>query len=74
MRQKVFDDGGEEGLSSTTMIDTMDTELALELSRAGGLGLAAVMVEAYEARAAAEEAETRGAAAPGGTKVGGLKK
>lgn len=116
MRQKVFEDADEEGLSSSAMIDTMDTELARELSRAGGLGLAAVMIGASEARAAAptpvepagdagtpgsvsigaglamraaygapqpagptagaaavDTPGVRGAAAPGGEKLGGLK-
>ena len=50
-------DDEESGFGSSIMGDTMRTELALALSRAGGMGLAPALSEAF---ARIEEAETAG--------------
>jgi murein DD-endopeptidase MepM/ murein hydrolase activator NlpD len=53
MRQTMLDDeDGEKGLSADTMTDTIDTELARQLSRSGGIGLATTLTKAMEQRAA----------------------
>ena len=49
MRKSMVDDSEElekSGLSNGTMMDTVDTELARQLSRNGGFGLADVMARA----------------------------
>lgn len=49
MRQSMTDETEEEkGLSADTMIDLVDGELARQISRQGGLGLAEVMRQAIE--------------------------
>lgn len=51
MRQSMLaegDDEGEAGLGADTMRDTVDLELARQLSRMGGFGLAKVLQEAIE--------------------------
>ncbi len=61
MRQSIRDGSeGEEGLSADTMLDTVDAELARQLSQAGGLGLADMMAKAIRT-----QAEARNAAASG---------
>ena len=72
MRQAMFEereDGGSDGLSSSTMLDTVDSELARELSRSGGLGIADALMKALDRRAPADGV-TELAAATGS--VGGL--
>jgi len=46
MRDSMLPDAQEQGLGNATMTDTFDTELGLTLSRAGGVGLASMMLEA----------------------------
>jgi murein DD-endopeptidase MepM/ murein hydrolase activator NlpD len=51
MRQAMADDETrEDGLSASTMLDTVDSELARQLSRAGGFGLARMMIPAIAQR------------------------
>jgi len=55
MRQSALDqteDGEEEGFSASTMIDTVDAELARQLSKAGGIGLADIMMKAIQRQTA----------------------
>jgi murein DD-endopeptidase MepM/ murein hydrolase activator NlpD len=57
MRQSMFDEGDEGGegegvgLSCSTMLDTVDSELARQLSRAGGVGVADMLMKAFDQRA-----------------------
>jgi murein DD-endopeptidase MepM/ murein hydrolase activator NlpD len=46
MRRSMLSDTQDEGLGNETMTDTFDGELGLSLSKAGGLGLATMMMEA----------------------------
>ena len=51
MRQSALaepEDEEEEGYAASTMIDTVDAELARQLSKAGGIGLADVMMRAIQ--------------------------
>jgi murein DD-endopeptidase MepM/ murein hydrolase activator NlpD len=41
-------EGEEDGLSASTMIDTVDAELARQLSKSGGMGLADLMMRAIQ--------------------------
>lgn len=47
MRQSMLSDN-EEGLGNGTMTDTIDSQLGLSLSRAGGIGLADVLIRAFD--------------------------
>jgi murein DD-endopeptidase MepM/ murein hydrolase activator NlpD len=52
MRQTMLDEeDGEKGLSAETMTDTVNTELARQLSRAGGIGIADSLLRALDQRA-----------------------
>lgn len=49
MRKSLLDEGGEgEGLGNETYSSTIDSELALHLAKAGGMGLTPMMVDAWE--------------------------
>jgi len=49
MRQAMYDDEDKkEGLSAETMTDTVDQELALSLSRGGGIGIASTLIKALD--------------------------
>jgi murein DD-endopeptidase MepM/ murein hydrolase activator NlpD len=51
MRQSALaesDDGEEDGFSASTMIDTVDAELARQLSKSGGIGVADVLMRAIQ--------------------------
>jgi len=49
MRQSMLDESDEQtGLSSATMIDVVDTELARQLSKTGGVGIADAMMKALK--------------------------
>ncbi len=50
MRESFLDDEQEEGLGNETMTDTFDAELGQSLSKAGGMGLARMMLEALVKR------------------------
>lgn len=64
MRQSMLDESVEgEGLSASTWLDTIDSELARQLSKAGGVGLAEVMAKAIREQSAGR------AAAPGATEA-----
>lgn len=53
MRQTMLDeDDGEKGLSAETMTDTVNSELARQLSQAGGIGIADSLIRALDQRAA----------------------
>ncbi len=55
MRQSMLDESVEgEGLSASTWLDTIDSELARQLTKAGGVGLADVMTRAIQDRAAGQ--------------------
>jgi murein DD-endopeptidase MepM/ murein hydrolase activator NlpD len=59
MRQSMFEekeDGESDGLSSSTMLDTVDSELARALSRSGGFGIADVLMKAFDRKAEADAA------------------
>lgn len=63
MRQAMADDDTrEDGLSASTMLDTVDSELARQLSRAGGFGLARMMIPAIAQRDVRSELPTETAA------------
>lgn len=67
MRQSMLDESVEgEGLSASTWLDTIDAELARQISRSGGIGLADVMAKAIReqaaGRAAAQDAAETGPA------------
>ena len=68
MRQSIKDDSEdtkEPGLSSDAMMDTVDTELARQLSRSGGLGLADMMAKAISRQTSqGSTAEDAAGAAP----------
>lgn len=54
MRKSLLDEQAEgEGLGNETYSSTIDSELALHLSRAGGMGLTPTMVQAWERQQAA---------------------
>jgi len=58
MRQSMFEedeDGEGDGLSSSTMLDTVDSELARQLSRSGGFGIADVLTKGFDAKAGTDE-------------------
>jgi flagellar protein FlgJ len=59
MRQSLLDDGGGdgEGLGNETYTSTIDSELAMHLSKAGGMGLTPMLVDAWDRQ--------RSAVAPG---------
>jgi murein DD-endopeptidase MepM/ murein hydrolase activator NlpD len=58
MRKSLLDDGGEgDGLGKETYSSTIDQELALHLAKAGGIGLAPTLVDAWQRQ--------QGAVAPG---------
>jgi murein DD-endopeptidase MepM/ murein hydrolase activator NlpD len=66
MRQSIRDGSEkEEGLSADTMLDTVDAELARQLSKAGGLGLADMMAKAIRAQAEGRTAAAGRQATPG---------
>jgi murein DD-endopeptidase MepM/ murein hydrolase activator NlpD len=48
MRQSMLDDQQRDGLGAGTMTDTMDVELARQLSRGGGIGLTRVLQDAID--------------------------
>jgi Rod binding domain-containing protein len=49
MRKSLLDEGAEgEGLGNETYSSTIDSELALHLAKAGGMGLTPMMVQAWE--------------------------
>ncbi len=48
MRRSMLSDDRDSGLGSETMTETMDSELALSLSRSSGMGLADFLVRAIE--------------------------
>ncbi len=48
MRKSLLDESEGDGLGKETYSSTIDQELALHLSRAGGMGLTATMVSAWE--------------------------
>lgn len=50
MRDSFLGDDQEEGLGNATMTDTFDAELGQSLSKAGGMGLARMMLEALVKR------------------------
>ncbi len=50
MRESFLDDQQEDGLGNATMTDTFDAELGQSLSKAGGIGLARMMLEALVKR------------------------
>jgi len=54
MRQTMIDEeDGEKGLSADTMTDTVNSELARQLSRSGGMGIADSLMRALDQRAPA---------------------
>ncbi len=50
MRQSLTDDGGgeREGLGNETYTSTIDSELAMHLAQAGGMGLSNMLVDAWD--------------------------
>lgn len=61
MRQSMMDESEQgEGLSSDTMLDLVDTELARQLSQAGGFGLADIMKKAIERQLPTGDPEAAG--------------
>jgi peptidoglycan hydrolase FlgJ len=59
MRQSLLDEGAQgEGLGNDTYTSTIDSELALHLSRAGGMGLTSMLVDAWDRRQGATPAPT----------------
>ena len=59
MRQSMALAGSDEegdGFGKSAFTDTFDTELARHLSTSGGLGIADVIIEAYERKAGASAA------------------
>ena len=48
MREAMLDDQEHDGLGAGTMTETMDVELARQISQAGGIGLAKVLGEAID--------------------------
>lgn len=58
MRQSFLDGEQEEGLGNATMTDTFDAELGQSLSKAGGMGLARIMLEALVKRGTDASAAT----------------
>lgn len=59
MRQSMLDESAEgEGLSASTWLDTIDSELARQLARSGGVGLADVMFRAMQGQAAGRATAT----------------
>lgn len=58
MRDSLLDDEQEEGLGNATMTDTFDAELGQSLSKAGGMGLARMMLEALVKRGTDASAAT----------------
>lgn len=51
MRQSMLDDQREDGLGADTMTDTIDVELARQLTKSGGIGLTKVLQDAIERQA-----------------------
>jgi murein DD-endopeptidase MepM/ murein hydrolase activator NlpD len=71
MRQSVFEereDGESDGLSSSAMLDTVDSELSRALSQSGGFGVADVLIKAFDRKAEADAAS----AVSGGAAAGGV--
>ena len=66
MRQSMMDESEEQdkGLSSDTMLDLVDTELARQLSKDGGFGLADIMKKAIERQLPTAGPEAAGPAVP----------
>jgi murein DD-endopeptidase MepM/ murein hydrolase activator NlpD len=58
MRTSMVDDQPDEGLGAGTMTDTMDIELARQLSKTGGIGLTAYLRDAIERQALGAGANT----------------
>ncbi len=58
MRESLGGGEQEEGLGNATMTDTFDSELGQSLSKAGGMGLARMMLEALVKRGADASAAT----------------
>jgi murein DD-endopeptidase MepM/ murein hydrolase activator NlpD len=58
MRDSFLGDEQDEGLGNATMTDTFDAELGQSLSKAGGLGLARMMLEALVKRGTDASAAT----------------
>ena len=58
MRDSFLGDEEEEGLGNATMTDTFDAELGQSLSKAGGMGLARMMLEALVKRGTDASAAT----------------
>lgn len=73
MRQSMLDDQEHDGLGADTMTDTMDVEVARQISRTGGVGLAQILQDAINHQvlgtsSAAGTTPVAGAGAPiGGT-------
>lgn len=51
MRQSMLDEPAADGLGADTMTDTIDVELARQLTNAGGIGLAKVLGQAFDRQA-----------------------
>lgn len=51
MRQSMLDDQSQDGLGADTMTDTIDVELARQLTKGGGIGLTKVLQRAIERQA-----------------------
>lgn len=65
MRQSMMDESEQDkGLSADTMLDLVDMELARQLSKAGGFGLADIMKKAIGRQLPNGELEAAGPAAP----------
>lgn len=51
MRQSMLDDQSQDGLGADTMTDTIDVELARQLTKSGGIGLTKILQDAIERQA-----------------------
>jgi hypothetical protein len=74
MRQATLEEPDEEkeaGLSADTMLDTVDSELARQLSRNGGFGLADVMAKAISRQMAEAAGTTEDSTATADRSAGG---
>src|SRR5262249_3361677 len=56
-RSMLSDDEEPQGLGAETMTDTIDAELGSSLGRAGGIGLAAVLLKAFDRQVLGQEGQ-----------------
>lgn len=69
MRQSMLDEQKEDGLGAGTMTDTIDVELARQLTHGGGIGLTKVLKDAIERQAAGIRPVAEGPAMPLGISI-----